>query len=109
MISFCCLTISLLVQFILKGHFITLSLNFLASKDSLTLCPGKHGCSILGGIQAQTGWGPEQPSLVGGSTGRGRELELGGLQGPIQPKPFCDSVVMKQMLVNIRAHLDMGN
>lgn len=27
----------------------------------------------------------------------------------IQPKPFCDPVVMKQTLVNIRAHLDTGH
>jgi len=36
------------------------------------------GCPIPGGTQAQVGWGPGQPELLGG-TAHGRALGLGGL------------------------------
>ena len=42
--------------------------------------------------QGQVGWGPGQPELVGSSPSHGMGLELGRLQGPVQPKPFCDRV-----------------
>lgn len=35
----------------------------------------------------------EQPAPVGGIPAHGREVELDGLQGPFQPKPFLDSVI----------------
>jgi len=41
---------------------------------------------------SRPGWmGPGQPELVG-QPAHGRGLELGGLRGPFQPKPFCDSM-----------------
>lgn len=47
------------------------------------------GCSIPGG---QPGWGPGQAGLLGSIPAYSRGLELGGLQGPFQPKAFCGSV-----------------
>jgi len=35
-----------------------------------------QGCPIPGGVQAQIGWGPGQPNLLGGSPVHSRELEL---------------------------------
>jgi len=51
------------------------------------------GCSIPGGVQGQVGWGPGQPELVGGNSSHSRGLELGGLQGPFQSKPFYDCMI----------------
>lgn len=42
----------------------------------------------------QTGWGFEQPSLVEGVPDYGRGLELDDFQGPFQPKPIHDSVIL---------------
>jgi len=51
------------------------------------------GCPILGDAQDQTGWGPGQPELVGGSLAHGRELELDDLQHLFKPKPFYDPMI----------------
>jgi len=37
------------------------------------------GCSVLGGVQGQVGWDPEQPDLVAGNPAHSRRLELDGL------------------------------
>jgi len=57
-----------------------------------------HLNSVPGGVQGQVGWGPGQPGLVldvevgGPSPGRG--LELDDPWGPLQPKPFYDSMFL---------------
>jgi len=51
-----------------------------------------------GGIQGQAGWGCEQPGLVGGDPANSSGLELGGLKGPFQLKPFYDTLTL-QLLV----------
>ena len=56
------------------------------------------GCPVPGGVQGQAGWGPGQPGLVfdmevGGPT-CSRGLEIHDPQGPFQPRPFCDSVIL---------------
>ena len=56
------------------------------------------GCPVPGGVQGQVGWGPGQPVLVlngevGGPT-CSRGLEIHDPQGPFQPRPFCDSVIL---------------
>jgi len=38
------------------------------------------------------GTDPEQPDLVGGSPDHRRGVELAHLEGPFQPKPFCEPV-----------------
>jgi len=57
-------------------------------------CPEKLWCPIPGGTQGQVGCGPGQPDPVGGSPAHNRGLALGGLEGPFQPKPFCNSVII---------------
>ena len=49
--------------------------------------------SIPGGAQGQAGWGPRQPELGGGWPCPKQGLGLGGLWGPFQHKPFCDSTI----------------
>ena len=52
----------------------------------------KLWCPILGGAQGKVGWGPVQLSWWGAAlpmTG----VELGGLCGPFQPKPFYESII----------------
>jgi len=49
---------------------------------------------LPGGIQGKAGWGCEQPGLEGGVPAYSRRLELDGLKGLFQPKPFGDSMVM---------------
>ena len=44
-------------------------------------------------FQGQAGWGCEKPALEGGVPAYGRGLELNGLKGPFQLKPFCDSLL----------------
>ena len=51
-------------------------------------------------FQGQAGWGFEQPGLVGGAPAYSRGLELDGLKGPFQPKPFYDSVIKDNRLEN---------
>jgi len=51
-----------------------------------------NGNYLPGSIQGQDGWGFEQPGLVGGTPAYSRELELGDLKGPFQPKTFYGSV-----------------
>lgn len=41
-------------------------------------------------IQAQAGWGCEQPELEGGVPAYGRRSELQDLKGSFQPKMFYD-------------------
>ena len=48
------------------------------------------GCPIPGSVQGQVGWGFEQPDLMKDVPAHGRGA---GLEGPFQPKPFCDSVI----------------
>ena len=43
-------------------------------------------------IQVQAGWSFVQPGLEGGVPAYSRGLELHGLEGPFQPKPFYDSM-----------------
>jgi len=54
------------------------------------------GCSVPGGVQGQVGWGPGQPGLVPdlevGGSACGRGLEPDDHWGPVQPKPFYDSM-----------------
>ena len=42
-------------------------------------------------IQGQAGWGPEQPGLEGGVLVYSRGLELDGLKGHFQLKPFYEN------------------
>jgi len=51
-------------------------------------CPKKLWCPIPGGIQAQVGWGPGQPELLGGSPAHGRGLGLVGFGIPANPSHF---------------------
>ena len=53
-----------------------------------------HGCPISGGIQSQDEWDSGQPGLVAGNPAHGRVLEQDDLQGPLPPKPFCDSMAV---------------
>ena len=41
--------------------------------------------------------GFKQPGLEGGVPAYSRVLELGGIKGPFQPKPFYDSVILVQV------------
>jgi len=47
---------------------------------------------LPGSIQGQAGWGFKQRVVEGGVPAYSRGLELDSLKGPIQPKPFYDSV-----------------
>ena len=53
-------------------------------------------CSIPGDVQGQVAWGPGQPGLVlnveVGGPACGRGLETHDPWGPLQLKPFCDSM-----------------
>ena len=40
-------------------------------------------------------WGFEQPGLEGGVPAYSRGLELDDLKGHFQPKPFCDSMIIR--------------
>ena len=65
------------------------------SEGSEVLAHATHrscGCLIPEGTQGQTGWGPGQPELMCGSPAHNMGLELNDLQGPFQPKAFCDAV-----------------
>lgn len=44
-----------------------------------------------GGARGQDGWGSEQPDVV--EVPMDTWLQLGGLQGPFQPKLFCHAVI----------------
>lgn len=44
-----------------------------------------------GSVQGQNGWGFEQPDLVKGVPGHGREVKLDDLQGHFKSKPSYDS------------------
>ena len=48
------------------------------------------GAPSLGG---HAGWGCEQPGVPGGVPAYSRGLEIDGLKGPFQSKPFHDSVI----------------
>jgi len=50
------------------------------------------GCSMVGSVQNQSGWGFEQPDLVEHVPVHGRGLDYMILKGSFQPKPFYDSV-----------------
>ena len=47
------------------------------------------GCPLPGSVQGQAGRGFEQSGLVEGVPASGRGGGI--LEGPLQPKPFCDS------------------
>ena len=47
-----------------------------------------------GRIQGQAGWGFEHPGLERGVPAYSRGLELDGLKGPFQPRPFYDSMIL---------------
>ena len=56
--------------------------------------PSEVGCSLPGDLgQAERGF--EQPGVLGGVPAYSRGLEQGGLKGPFQPKPSCDSMNLK--------------
>ena len=55
---------------------------------------GSCGCPIPGGIQGQAGCGSGQPGLVAGDPAHSRGLELDDHCGPIQPRPFYDSMII---------------
>jgi len=55
------------------------------------------GCPLPGSVQGQAGQGFEQPGLVEGVPAHGRGVRLDDLQGPFQPKPFCNSVICVAM------------
>ena len=50
------------------------------------------GCPITGGTEGQVGWVLWAAWVAGGSPAHGRGLGLGGLWGPFQSTPFCDSM-----------------
>ena len=50
------------------------------------------GCPITGRTEGQVGWGLWAAWVAGGSPAHGRGLGLGGLWGPFQSTPFCDSM-----------------
>lgn len=54
----------------------------------------QRNCGFLtpGTFLNHAGWGLEQPQVVEGVPAHGRKLELGGLQDPLYPKLFCDSM-----------------
>ena len=59
-------------------------------------------CPLPGSIESQAGWGFKQPGIEGGIPAYSRELELGDLKGPFQPKAFYDSVIQCDcMYVNV--------
>ena len=47
---------------------------------------------LPGSVQGQAGWGFEQSGLEGGVPAYSRGLELDDLKGPLQLKPFYDSM-----------------
>jgi len=51
--------------------------------------------SIPGGIQGQAGCGSGQPGLLIGDPAHSRGLELDEDCGPLQPWPFCDSMILR--------------
>ena len=53
---------------------------------------GGCGCPIPAGIQGQAGCGSGQPGLLVGDPADSRGLELDEHCGPLQPRPFCDSM-----------------
>jgi len=56
---------------------------------------GGCGCSILGGSQGQAGCGSGQPGLLVGNPAHSRGLKPDDHCGPFQPRPFCDSMILK--------------
>jgi len=52
------------------------------------------GCPLHGGFQGQAGWSFEQSGLVGGAPAYSRGLELDDIEGPFQPKPFSDAMIL---------------
>lgn len=57
-------------------------------KESILYCNGAQrggGISVLGGVQASAGWGPEQPALT--------DLSEQDLRGPFQLELFCDNMI----------------
>ena len=55
---------------------------------------GGCGCHIPGGIQGQAGCGSGQPGLLVGDPAHSRGLELDEHCGPLQPRPFCDAMIL---------------
>ena len=52
--------------------------------------------AISGDTQGQAGWDSEQPDLAVGISVHGRGLRLDDHRGPFQPRPFYDSMILKQ-------------
>ena len=59
---------------------------------------GGCGCPIPGGIQGQAGCGSGQPGLLVGDPAYSRGLERDEYCGPFQPRPFCDSNKLLELL-----------
>jgi len=57
------------------------------------LAQGGCGCPIPAGIQGQAGCGSGQPGLLVGDPAHSRGLELDEHCGPLQPRPFYDSMI----------------
>ena len=55
---------------------------------------GGCGCPIPAGIEGQAGCGSGQPGLLFGDPAHSRGLELGEHCGPLQPRPFCGSMIL---------------
>ena len=86
-------------------HFLNASLG---SGSTTSLCsPFRHlasllekkffGCPIPGGIQGQAGCGSGQP----GDSAHSRGSEVDGHGGPFQPRPFYDSRVQPESVLNL--------
>ena len=58
----------------------------------LLVFPNELSCS--GGIQGQAGCGSGQPGLLVGDPAHSRGLERDEHWGPLQPRPFYDSVIL---------------
>jgi len=52
------------------------------------------GCPLPGDIQGQAGWGSEQRGLEGDVPAYRSVLELDGLKGHFQPKPFYNFTIV---------------
>lgn len=64
----------------------------LFTSSSLEQVSQGNGCPIPGSVQGQVGLGLEQPGLVEVSLPMAVGLEINGVKGPFQPKPFHDSM-----------------
>ena len=83
----------------IKNYQVTGSVLILEGGETLAQDAQRGGrCPVPGDIQDQAGWGSEHPDPVEAVPARCRGVGWVASEGPFPPRPFCDSVILIQLL-----------